>query len=165
MTETRIAQPRVEGLTLEPIVVVGKPATVPRARASSAGAQCGSPARSVADAFAEQRPRALAARVGPTGVWRSASIADGTSEALPALQRLFRFPMTAGCGCISTWPMPGAELADAAAPIPQLARELLLSHDNFQQLHTIDNCVYGVFSDLVRAIDAVTEETGFLRFA
>ena len=53
----------------------------------------------------------------------------------------------------------------AAAPIPQLARELLLSHDNFQQLHTIDNCVYGVFSDLVRAIDAVTEETGFLRFA
>src|SRR5215472_8488394 len=36
--------------------------------------------------------------------------------------------------------------------IPTLARDLLLSHDNFQQLHIIDNCVYGVFSDLVREI-------------
>ncbi len=46
-----------------------------------------------------------------------------------------------------------------------LARELLLSHDTFQQLHVIDNCVYGVFSDLVRDIDSATEETAFLRFA
>jgi zinc transporter len=53
----------------------------------------------------------------------------------------------------------------ASVQIPQLARELLLSHDNFQQIHTIDNCVYGVFSDLVRDIDAPTEDTGFLRFA
>jgi zinc transporter len=53
----------------------------------------------------------------------------------------------------------------AAASIPPLARDLLLSHDNYQQLHTIENCVYGVFSDLVRAIDSPTEETGFLRFA
>ncbi|WP_338699716.1 transporter [Bradyrhizobium sp. 26S5] len=49
--------------------------------------------------------------------------------------------------------------------IPQLARDLLLSNDEFQQIHTIDNCVYGVFSDLVRSIDAPTEETDFLRFA
>src|SRR4051812_23310204 len=48
----------------------------------------------------------------------------------------------------------------AAASIPPLARDLLLSHDNYQQLHTIENCVYGVFSDLVRDIDAATEETG-----
>jgi len=53
----------------------------------------------------------------------------------------------------------------AAADIPPLARDLLLSHDNYQQLHTTDHCVYGVFSDLVRDIDAATEETGFLRFA
>jgi zinc transporter len=53
----------------------------------------------------------------------------------------------------------------AAAGLPQLARELLLSHDNYQQLHTIDDCIYGVFSDLVRDIDAATEDTGFLRFA
>src|SRR5262245_9097623 len=53
----------------------------------------------------------------------------------------------------------------ASSQVPSLARELLLSHDNFQQIHVVDHCVYGVFSDLVRAIDAVTEETGFLRFA
>ena len=52
-----------------------------------------------------------------------------------------------------------------ALAVPALARELLLSRDTFQQLHTIDNCVYGVFSDLVRDIDAPTDETGFLRFA
>src|SRR3954470_11475752 len=50
-----------------------------------------------------------------------------------------------------------------AIDIPPLARELLLSKDNYQQLHTTDHCVYGVFSDLVRAIDTPTEETGFLR--
>jgi zinc transporter len=52
-----------------------------------------------------------------------------------------------------------------ALAVPALARELLLSRDTFQQLHTIDNCVYGVFSDLVRDIDSPTDETGFLRFA
>lgn len=51
------------------------------------------------------------------------------------------------------------------ASLPSLARELMLSKDNFQQLHTIDCCVYGVFSDLVRDIDTPTDETGFLRFA
>jgi zinc transporter len=45
------------------------------------------------------------------------------------------------------------------------ARDLLLSRDSFQQLHIIDHCVYGVFSDLVRDIDTPTEETGYLRFA
>jgi zinc transporter len=50
------------------------------------------------------------------------------------------------------------------AAIPMLARDLLLSKDNYQQLHTVDDCVYGVFSDLVRDIDNPTEETGFLRF-
>ncbi len=53
----------------------------------------------------------------------------------------------------------------ASMHIPQLARDLLLSNDNFQQIHVMDNCVYGVFSDLVRDIDAATRETGFLRFA
>jgi len=53
----------------------------------------------------------------------------------------------------------------AGVSIPPLARELLLSSDNFQQLHILDDCVYGVFSDLIRDLDAATEETGFLRFA
>src|SRR5262245_10716758 len=49
--------------------------------------------------------------------------------------------------------------------LPPLAQELLLSKDTFQQLHVIDNCVYGVFSDLVRDIERPTEDTAFLRFA
>ena len=53
----------------------------------------------------------------------------------------------------------------ATIDIPALARDLLLSKDNYQQLHTTDHCVYGVFSDLVRDIGTATEETGFLRFA
>ena len=53
----------------------------------------------------------------------------------------------------------------AAADIPAPARHLLLSRDNYQQLHSIDECVYGVISDLVRDIGDATEETGFLRFA
>lgn len=53
----------------------------------------------------------------------------------------------------------------ASLQIPSLARDLLLSHDNFQQIHIINDCVYGVFSDLVRDIEKPTEETGFLRFA
>src|SRR5215813_3200574 len=53
----------------------------------------------------------------------------------------------------------------ASLQIPSLARDLLLSHDNFQQIHIVDHCVYGVFSDLVRDIDKPTEETGFLRSA
>ena len=44
------------------------------------------------------------------------------------------------------------------------ARTLLLSKDTFQQLHTADDCVYGVLSDLMRDIDEATEETGYLRF-
>ena len=63
-------------------------------------------------------------------------------------------------------------LADARAlqwlapPTCQCPRgaALLLSNDNYQQLHTIDDCVYGVISDLVRDIDEATEETGYLRF-
>ena len=53
----------------------------------------------------------------------------------------------------------------AASQLPPLARELLLSNDTFQQLHVIDHCIYGVFSDLVRVIGSATEETAFLRFA
>jgi zinc transporter len=62
-------------------------------------------------------------------------------------------------------------LADARARawisgsgLPGLARDLLLSKDNFQQLHAIEGCVYGLFSDLMRDIDNPTDETGFLRF-
>src|SRR5689334_25209425 len=36
----------------------------------------------------------------------------------------------------------------AGVDVPLQARELLLSKDNYQQLHTTDQCVYGVFPDL-----------------
>jgi zinc transporter len=49
--------------------------------------------------------------------------------------------------------------------LPVQARELLLSKDNFQQLHTADDCVYGVLSDLMRDVTEATDETGYLRFA
>src|SRR5262245_750977 len=45
------------------------------------------------------------------------------------------------------------------------ARALLLSNDNYQQLHVIGDCVYGVLADLVRDLDKPSEEIGFLRFA
>jgi zinc transporter len=44
------------------------------------------------------------------------------------------------------------------------ARSLLLSNDNFQQLHATDDSVYGVISDLMRDIAETTEDTGYLRF-
>lgn len=53
----------------------------------------------------------------------------------------------------------------AGSSLPPVARDLLLSKDNYQQLHIVDHCVYGVFSDLVRDIESATEETGYLRFA
>ncbi len=56
-------------------------------------------------------------------------------------------------------------LASADLQVPAPAWQLLLSKDNFQQLHTADESVYGVISDLMRDIGEATEETGYLRFA
>ena len=55
-------------------------------------------------------------------------------------------------------------LASADLRTPAQARALLLSKDTYQQLHTTDDSVYGVISDLLRDIAEVTEETGYLRF-
>jgi zinc transporter len=55
-------------------------------------------------------------------------------------------------------------LAQAELHAPEQARALLLSKDTYQQLHTSDDSVYGVISDLLRDIDVATEETGYLRF-
>ena len=40
----------------------------------------------------------------------------------------------------------------------------MLAKDNYQQLHTVDDCVYGVISDLLRDVADATEDTGYLRF-
>ena len=55
-------------------------------------------------------------------------------------------------------------LAQAELHAPEQARGLLLSKDSYQQLHTSEDSVYGVISDLLRDIDEVTDETGYLRF-
>ena len=55
-------------------------------------------------------------------------------------------------------------LAQVELHAPEQARGLLLSKDTYQQLHTAEDSVYGVISDLLRDIDEVTEETGYLRF-
>jgi zinc transporter len=41
---------------------------------------------------------------------------------------------------------------------------LLLSSDNYQQLHTVDDCIYGVISNLLRDVGDPTEDTGYLHF-
>lgn len=55
-------------------------------------------------------------------------------------------------------------LTPANLQVPAQARTLLLSKDTYQQLHTVDDCVYGVISDLLRDIAEATEDTGHLRF-
>jgi zinc transporter len=55
-------------------------------------------------------------------------------------------------------------LSAAGLKIPVQARALLLSKDTYQQLHTTDDSVYAVISDLLRDIAESTEETGYLRF-
>ncbi len=55
-------------------------------------------------------------------------------------------------------------LASAELEAPAQAHGLLLSNDNYQQLHATDDSVFGVISDLMRDIADTTEETGYLRF-
>jgi zinc transporter len=55
-----------------------------------------------------------------------------------------------------------AALRDLALPPAALA--LLISHDDHQQLHAVEDCTYGVLADLVQRIDAGGDETGHLRF-
>lgn len=55
-------------------------------------------------------------------------------------------------------------LAAAKLDAPPQAQALLLSKDTYQQLHAVDDTIYGVMSDLMRDIDAATDDTGYLRF-
>jgi zinc transporter len=49
--------------------------------------------------------------------------------------------------------------------LPAAAVALLVSHDNHQQLHAADACVYGVFSDLSQEVGGAGEEFAHLHFA
>jgi zinc transporter len=99
----------------------------------------------------------------PGLVWAFRIRPDGTTESLPVDQ-----PVRLG-GDGLLW--LHLNLADsralkwlAAAELQPPARALLLSKDTYQQLHTTEDSVYGVISDLIRDIDDATEDTGYLRF-
>ncbi|MGY8661185.1 transporter [Bradyrhizobium sp. UFLA05-109] len=100
----------------------------------------------------------------PGLVWAFRLHSDGSAEALPIDQPI-EFSHDGRLWLHFNLTDARARPWIAASGLPPLARELLLSKDTFQQLHVIDDCVYGVFSDLVRDIESPTEETAFLRFA
>ena len=120
----------------------------------------------VAEIAADDRGRSsgVAAPI-PGLVWAFRIRSDGSPETLPVDQPI----AFAHDGLL--W--LHFNLADARAPqwltaanlqVPAQARMLLLSKDTYQQLHTVDDCVYGVISDLLRDIAEATEDTGYLRF-
>jgi zinc transporter len=102
----------------------------------------------------------------PGLVWAFRIHSDGAPEALPVgtpisfeHDGLLWLHFNLADGRALHW------LAAADLPIPVQARQLVLSKDNYQQLHTADDSVYGVISDLMRDIAETTDETGYLRFA
>ncbi|CUT10026.1 Magnesium and cobalt transport protein CorA [Bradyrhizobium sp.] len=100
----------------------------------------------------------------PGLVWAFRLHSDGGAEALPIDQPI-EFSHDGRLWLHFNLTDTRARPWIAASQLPPPARELLLSNDTFQQLHVIDHCIYGVFSDLVRDIGSATEETAFLRFA
>ena len=110
-------------------------------------------------------PSPLLSAVIPGLVWAFRIHSDGVPELLPVGEPLP--PSHDGLLWLHF------NLADARAlqwltpanlDMPAPARTLLLSKDNYQQLHTVDDCVYGVISDLLRDVGETTEDTGYLRF-
>ncbi|MEN3381482.1 MAG: zinc transporter [Hyphomicrobiales bacterium] len=51
-----------------------------------------------------------------------------------------------------------------SAKLPAPAVTMMLGRDRHQQLHTMGSYIYGIFADMVRRIDGVSDETGHLRF-
>jgi zinc transporter len=99
----------------------------------------------------------------PGLVWAFRIRNDGTAEALPIDQPIedrhdgwvwlhLNLVDTQSC----RW-LKGLNL-----PLP--ATSLLASHDSHQQLHAVDGCIYGVFSDLSRELGDVGNEFAHLHF-
>ena len=114
----------------------------------------------------DRAPALLPGGAIPGLVWAFRVRSDGVPEQLPLGQPLppshdgllwLHFNLTDARAL--QWLTP----ANLDMPVP--ARALLLSKDNYQQLHTVDDCVYGVISDLLRDVGEATEDTGYLRFA
>jgi zinc transporter len=101
----------------------------------------------------------------PGLVWAFRTLPDGSSEPLAIDQPI---ALTQGGLLWLHFNLADARalqwLSSGALEIPAQARTLLLSKDSYQQLHTTNDSVYGVISDLLRDIGEATEETGYLRF-
>ena len=93
--------------------------------------------------------------------------ADGRAEELPADKPI---DLSTGEG---SWLWLHFNLADkracqwiaSSASLPQAARTLLVALHDHQQLYATVDCVYGVFSDLLRDLDRTLDQTGYLNFA
>ena len=112
-----------------------------------------------------KHPNAVRASV-PGLVWAFRMNADGVPEALPVDEPIDLSP-DGGLLWLHF------NLADARSlqwldqahlKITHQALALLLSKETYQQIHSDGDHVFGVLSDLLRDIDAATEETGYLRF-
>jgi len=122
---------------------------------------------SVADAIAasDRAHSPLMSAPVPGLVWAFRIHSDGTPESLPIDQPI---PLSHDGLLWLHFNLADARalqwLTTANFQVPALARGLLLSKDTYQQLHTVDDCVYGVISDLLRDVGEATEDTGYLRF-
>jgi zinc transporter len=101
--------------------------------------------------------------VVPGLVWAFRIHDDGTADALPLDQPIEHRH--------DGWLWLHLNLADLravawvrAAELPAATTELLLSRDTHQQLHTLNDAIYGVFADLVQNIEGCGEDVGHLRF-
>jgi len=101
----------------------------------------------------------------PGLVWAFRVHADGSAEELP--------PDRPIADHHDGWLWLHLNLADTRAcqwlrtetDFPTAAIRTLLSNDAHQELHASDDCVYGAFADMVRALDHASDELGILRFA
>ena len=101
----------------------------------------------------------------PGLVWAFRVHADGSAEELSVDQPIADHH--------DGWLWLHLNLADTRAcqwlrtetDFPLAAIRTLLSNDSHQELHAAEDCVYGAFADMVRALDRATDELGILRFA
>ena len=101
--------------------------------------------------------------VVPGLMWAFKIHDDGSAEPLPNGQPIERHQ--------DGWLWLHLDLSNVQAghwlstvELPAGAVATMLSRDRHQQLHAKDSFIYGIFADLVRGIDKVTDEVGHLRF-
>lgn len=106
----------------------------------------------------------------PGLVWAFRFSADGTSQ---ELSECMLPPNGLGDTGDGRWLWVHVNLADARVgpylrarleDVPQAAVSLLLSVEDRQQLHADGACIYGVFGDLVRRLEGLSNELGLLHF-